>query len=154
MTRPSAGDAAPAFSLTADDGSVVRSADLAGRRHVLYFYPKDETPGCTDQACGLRDRWAALQETGAEIFGISPDSTTRHVRFRERHGLPFRLLSDPDHEVAEAYGVWVEKSFRGRRYHGNERTTFVIGSDGRIEHVLARVKPAEHADLLLEALGA
>ena len=154
MTRLATGDRAPAFELTADDGSVVSSESLAGSRYVLYFYPKDDTPGCTAQACGLRDNWSRVTDAGAQIFGVSPDSVRSHARFREKYGLPYRLLADEGHRLAEAYGVWVEKSNYGRTYFGNERSTFVIGPDGRIEHVLAQVKPAEHVDQLVGALAA
>ena len=154
MTRLAVGDAAPEFEMAADDGSTVSSRSLAGSRYVLYFYPKDDTPGCTAQACGLRDSWSRVAETGVEVFGVSPDSTKSHVKFREKHALPYRLLSDTGHAVAEAFGVWVEKSFAGRTYMGTERTTFVIGPDGTIERVLPQVKPAAHVDQLLEALAA
>ena len=154
MTRLSAGDPAPTFEMTADDGSLVSSDSLAGSRYVLYFYPKDDTPGCTTQACALRDSWSRVTGTGVELFGVSPDSVRRHVRFREKYALPHRLLSDEGHRVAEAFGVWIEKSFAGRTYFGNERTTFVIGPDGRIEHVLAQVKPNEHVGQLMDALAA
>jgi thioredoxin-dependent peroxiredoxin len=154
MSRLEAGDTAPSFSLATDDGSVVSSESLAGSRYVLYFYPKDDTPGCTTQACGLRDSWSRLTETGVELFGVSPDTVKSHAKFREKFGLPYRLISDEGHRLAEAYGVWIEKSNYGRTYYGNERSTFVIGSDGRIEHVLAQVKPAEHVDQLIEALAA
>jgi thioredoxin-dependent peroxiredoxin len=154
MSRLEAGDTAPSFSLATDDGSVVSSESLAGSRYVLYFSPKDDTPGCTTQACGLRDSWSRLTETGVELFGVSPDTVKSHAKFREKFGLPYRLISDEGHRLAEAYGVWIEKSNYGRTYYGNERSTFVIGSDGRIEHVLAQVKPAEHVDQLIEALAA
>ena len=154
MTRLSAGDPAPRFEMTADDGSSVSSESLAGSRYVLYFYPKDDTPGCTKQACGLRDSWSRVTDTGVQLFGVSPDSVRSHVKFREKYALPYRLLSDEGHRVAEAFGVWIEKSFAGRRYFGNERTTFVIGPDGRIEEVLAQVKADEHVDLLVDALAA
>jgi len=154
MSRLTVGDAAPPFELVADDGELVSSASLAGSRHVLYFYPKDDTPGCTAQACGLRDSWSRLAETGVEIFGVSPDSAKSHARFRARYALPYRLLADEGHALADAYGVWVEKKFMGREYMGVERTTFVIGADGRIEAVLPRVKPNEHVNQLLEALAA
>jgi peroxiredoxin Q/BCP len=153
MSRLETGDAAPPFEMAADDGSVVSTESLAGSRYVLYFYPKDDTPGCTAQACGLRDSWDRVAATGIEVFGVSPDSVTSHVKFREKHDLPYRLLSDTGHAVADAFGVWVEKSFAGKRYMGVERTTFVIGPDGRIERVLPQVKPAAHVDLLLEALS-
>lgn len=154
MSRLTPGDRAPDFSLTADDGSSVSSADLAGSRYVLYFYPKDDTAGCTAQACGLRDRWADVSATGVALYGVSPDSAKSHGEFRSKYDLPFPLLVDEAHRLADAYGVWVEKSFMGRRYFGNERTTFVVGPDGRIEHVLPQVDPNQHADRLLEVLAA
>lgn len=147
--RPGVGEPAPEFELTADDGEVVRSRELLGRRYLLYFYAKDDTPGCSAQACGLRDASARIGEAGLDIFGVSPDTVESHRRFREKYRLPFRLLADADHRTAEAYGVWVEKRFAGRRYMGNERTSFVIGADGRIEAVLPRVKPDQHVDLVL-----
>jgi peroxiredoxin Q/BCP len=125
MSRLNAGDPAPAFSLSADDGETVSSADLAGSRYALYFYPKDDTPGCTAQACGLRDSWSAVAETGVPVFGVSPDSVKRHAKFRAKYDLPYRLLSDEEHRLADAYGTWVEKTFMGRSYMGVERATFV-----------------------------
>jgi len=154
MTRPAAGDPAPTFEMSADDERVVSNDTLAGSRYVLYFYPEDDTPGCTTQACGLRDSWSRVGETGVSIFGVSPDRVKSHAKFREKFALPYRLLSDEGHQVAEAFGVWIEKRFAGRTYFGNERTTFVIGADGRIEHVLPQVKPDAHVDQLLEALAA
>lgn len=152
MTRLAVGQAAPDFQMAADDGSVVSSASLAGSRYVLYFYPKDDTPGCTTQACSLRDSWSRLIETDARVFGVSPDSVGSHVKFREKYALPYRLLSDEGHSVADAYGVWVQKKFMGREYMGVERSTFVVGPGGEIEHVLVQVKPAQHVDGLLAAL--
>jgi thioredoxin-dependent peroxiredoxin len=154
MTRLSEGDRVPTFEMTADDGSPVSNESLTGTRYVLYFYPKDDTPGCTTQACEIRDGWARLTATGVTLFGVSPDSVRSHVKFREKYALPYRLLSDRGHEVADAFGVWVEKKAMGRTYYGNERSTFVVGPDGRIEHVLAQVKPAEHLDQLMETLAA
>lgn len=154
MTRLGAGEAAPYFSMASDDGSVVTSEDLAGGRYVLYFYPRDDTPGCTTQACGLRDSWSRVDETGVPIFGVSPDSVKSHAKFRAKYELPYRLLSDAGHAVAEAFGVWVQKKFAGREYMGVERTTFVIGADGVIESVLPQVKPAAHVEQLLDALAA
>lgn len=148
------GDPAPDFTLPTDGGGTISLRDLRGRPVVVYFYPKDDTPGCTAQACGLRDAWSEVAASGIEVFGVSPDSVASHVRFREKHNLPYRLLSDDGHRVAEAFGVWVEKTFAGKTYFGNERTTFVVGADGRIERVLPQVKPDEHAALLLEALAA
>ena len=154
MSRLSAGDPAPPFELATDDGSLVSSESLAGSRYVLYFYPKDDTPGCTAQACGIRDSWSRLAETGVQIFGVSPDSVRSHAKFRAKYELPYRLLSDDGHRLAEAYGVWIEKKFMGRAYMGNERTTFVVGADGRIEAVLPQVKPDAHVEQLLEAIAA
>jgi peroxiredoxin Q/BCP len=154
MTRPSVGDPVPQFEMTADNGSVISSASLVGSRYVLYFYPKDDTPGCTTQACSLRDNFERILATGVEVFGVSPDSVKSHVRFREKYDLPHRLLSDQGHAAADAFGVWVDKTFLGKEYKGTERTTFVVGPDGRIEHVLPRVKAAEHVDRLLELLTA
>lgn len=154
MTRLGAGDHVPSFEMAADDGSSVSSDGLAGTRYVLYFYPKDDTPGCTTQACDLRDSWSRVTGTGITLFGVSPDSVRSHVRFREKYALPYRLLSDEGHLVAEAFGVWIEKKAMGRTYYGNERSTFVVGPDGRIEHVLAQVKASEHIDQLMDTLAA
>ncbi len=154
MSRLNAGDPAPDFTMAADDGSVMSTDDLAGSRYALYFYPKDDTPGCTTQACELRDNWSRVSDIGVEVFGVSPDSVKRHAKFREKYALPYRLLSDEGHRVAEAFGVWVNKKFAGREYMGTERSTFVVGPDRRIEHVLAQVKPADHVDQLVEALSA
>jgi peroxiredoxin Q/BCP len=151
--KPQPGDLAPDFTLAADDGSTVSRESLLGKRYVLYFYPKDDTPGCTAQACSMRDEFDAVRARGLEVFGVSPDSVRSHVKFRDKYELPFRLLSDEGHGVADEYGVWVEKQFRGRRYLGVERSSFIIGPDGRVEHVLERVKPMEHVDLLLEAMS-
>ena len=153
MSRPTEGEPAPQFEMTADDGAVVSNESMAGQRFVLYFYPKDDTPGCTTQACSLRDNYGQLMATGIEVFGVSPDSVASHVKFRAKYDLPYRLLADLGHHVADSFGVWVEKSFAGRTYKGTERTSFIIGPDGRIEHVLARVKPVEHVDQVLEALA-
>jgi peroxiredoxin Q/BCP len=152
--KPQPGEPAPDFTLTADDGSTVTRDGLLGRRYVLYFYPKDDTPGCTTQACSLRDNFSRVAATGIEVFGVSPDSVKSHVKFRDKYDLPYRLLADEGHAVADAYGVWVEKTYMGRTYLGVERSSFIIGPDGRVEHVLERVKPADHVDLVLEALAA
>ena len=154
MSRPEPGDRAPAFSLAADDGQIVSNESLLGRRYVIYFYPKDDTPGCTTQACSLRDNIARITATGTEVFGVSPDSVKSHARVRAKYDLPYGLLADVGHQMADAYGVWVEKSMMGKTYMGIERTSFIIGPDGRVQRVLPRVKPAEHVDLLLEALAA
>jgi peroxiredoxin Q/BCP len=154
MARLAPGVPAPDIRLDADDGSTVALRDLRGQRVVLYFYPKDDTSGCTAEACEFRDQATDFDVAGAQVIGVSPDSIASHVKFRDKHGLPFRLLSDPDHVAAEAYGVWVEKSMYGRTYMGIERSTFVIGADGAIEHALYKVKPAGHAGSILELLAA
>jgi peroxiredoxin Q/BCP len=154
MTQPQPGEPVPAFEMQADDGSTVSSESLLGQRYVMYFYPRDDTPGCTTQACSLRDNFGRVIATGVEVFGVSPDSVASHVRFRQKYELPYRLLADVGHQVAEAFGTWVEKSFAGKSYKGVERTSFIIGPDGRVEHVLPRVKPVEHVDLLMERLAA
>jgi thioredoxin-dependent peroxiredoxin len=146
------GDTAPDFSLADQDGRTVKLSDLRGQPVVLYFYPKAETPGCTTQACGVRDHKPGYAATGAVVLGVSPDPVPKLKRFDEKHALGFPLLSDPDHAVADEYGVWVKKSMYGRSYFGNERTTFVIAPDGRVVNVLRKVKPAEHDNLVLQAL--
>jgi peroxiredoxin Q/BCP len=149
---PAAGQQAPDFTLPDQDGKAVRLSDLRGKRVVLYFYPKDDTSGCTTQACAIRDRAPEFDTKGAIVLGVSPDAPASHRKFREKYNLPFTLLADTEHTVAEKYGVWKEKTLYGRKYWGNERTTFVIGRDGRIEQVLERVKPAGHADDVLALL--
>jgi peroxiredoxin Q/BCP len=147
MLKP--GEAAPDFTLPDQDGKAIRLSDLRGKKVVLYFYPKDDTPGCTTQACAIRDRGEEFDTKGAVVLGVSPDSPASHRKFREKYNLPFTLLADTEHTVAEKFGVWKEKTLYGRKYWGNERTTFVIGRDGRIEQVLERVKPAGHAEDVL-----
>lgn len=142
----------PAFSAEATGGRTVSSSSLAGRPYVLYFYPKDDTPGCTVQACGLRDRFREFEARGAVVLGVSPDPVDSHRAFRDKYGLPFRLLADTEHRVAEAYGVWKELSFAGRKFWGNERTTFVIDEEGRIARIFPRVKPEEHVGQVIEVL--
>ena len=148
------GDLVPTFEMQADDGATVSSQSLLGQRYVMYFYPKDDTPGCTTQACSLRDNFGRVIATGVEVFGVSPDSVASHVKFRKKYDLPYRLLADVGHQTAEAFGTWVEKNFAGKTYKGVERSSFIIGPDGRVEHVLPRVKPIEHVDLLMERLAA
>ncbi len=149
---PEVNDVAPDFELPTQDGTPLKLSALKGKKVVLYFYPKDDTPGCTTQACGLRDAWDRFQEKGAVVLGVSPDSVAAHVKFRGKYELPFTLLADTSHEVAEQYGVWKEKSRYGKTYWGNERTTFVIDEGGRIRHVFPRVKPEEHAEQVLAVL--
>ena len=148
------GEQAPDFELQNQDGETVRLADYAGKTVVLYFYPKADTPGCTTQACGIRDRGAEYDAAGAVVLGVSPDKPAALRKFADKYGLTFTLLADPDHQVAEAYGVWVEKSMYGKKYMGVERSTFVIGPDGTLVDVFRKVKPAEHDDLVLGALAA
>ena len=146
------GKPAPDFTLTSDAGEIVSLAQFRGSPVVLYFYPKDDTPGCTTQACGIRDSWGEFAERGAVVLGVSPDSESSHVEFKEKFGLPFTLLADPDHSTAEAYGVWVEKTNYGKTYMGIERSTFVIDTAGNVAKVMRSVKPDTHAADVLAAL--
>ncbi|MFM7181972.1 MAG: peroxiredoxin [Verrucomicrobiales bacterium] len=155
--NPALGQSAPDFTAPVVGGSysadsTVTLSALRGRPVVLYFYPKDDTPGCTTQACALRDGWDTIKEK-AMVFGVSTDSVASHVKFQTKYSLPFPLISDADRAIAEAYGVWVEKSMYGKKYMGMERSTFVIGADGKITTVLEKVAPAKHLELLEEALG-
>jgi peroxiredoxin Q/BCP len=146
------GDVAPDFELPDQDGVPVKLSELRGAPVVVYFYPKADTPGCTTQACGVRDHEADYAAKGAVVLGVSPDTVAKVKKFHEKQALNFRLLSDEGHAVADAYGVWAEKSMYGKTYFGNERTTFVIGPDGKVASVLRKVKPAEHDELVLAAL--
>jgi peroxiredoxin Q/BCP len=147
------GQAAPEFTLPDQEGNEVALSDFRGQRVVVYFYPKADTPGCTTQACGIRDHAADYDAADALVLGISPDTVKDVKTFADKFDLRFHLLADADHAVAEAYGVWVEKHRYGRTYWGNERTTFVIDADGRVAEVLRNVKPAQHDDLVLSALA-
>ena len=146
------GDRAPDFELPDQDGKHHTLADYAGKTVVLYFYPKADTPGCTTQACGVRDRGKDYEKANAVVLGVSPDAPKKLRAFADKYGLPFTLLGDEDHSVAEQYDVWVEKSMYGRKYMGVERSTFLIGPDGKITQVFRKVKPAQHDDLVLGAL--
>ena len=146
------GSPAPDFTLTSDSGEPVTLSSLRGKEVILYFYPKDDTPGCTTQACGIRDAWGEFEDAGAIVLGVSPDGEASHAKFKKKFDLPFALLADADHEVADAYGVWGEKSYAGKTYMGVLRSTFVIDSDGNVARVFHDVKPAEHADQVLDAL--
>ncbi len=148
----SEGTPAPDFEVQSDAGETVRLSDLRGTPVVLYFYPKDDTPGCTKQACGIRDTWNDFRATGAAVFGVSPDGEASHVKFKEKYGLPFTLLADPDHELTERYGFWVEKKNYGKTYMGVERSTVVIDADGTVKKVFRRVKPDDHAAQVLDVL--
>jgi peroxiredoxin Q/BCP len=146
------GSPAPDFELTSDSGETVKLSSLRGKPVVLYFYPKDDTPGCTTQACGIRDAYGEFERAGALVLGVSPDGERSHVKFRQKYDLPFPLLADTEHDVAERYGVWGEKKFMGRTYLGVKRWTFVIDEDGNVKKIFPDVKPAEHADNVLAAL--
>ena len=148
------GTTAPDFTLASQDGETVKLSGLRGKTVVLYFYPKADTPGCTVQACGVRDRRAEYDAADAVVLGVSPDKVAALRKFADKYGLPFTLLSDPEHAVAESYGVWVEKSRYGRTYFGNSRTTFIIDADGVVRHVIPKVTPATHDDEVLAAIAA
>jgi thioredoxin-dependent peroxiredoxin len=148
-----AGDLAPGFTLPADDGSEVSLLDLRGRKVVLYFYPKDDTPGCTTQACDMRDNLSSIHSGGAVVLGVSPDPMASHVKFRKKYHLNFPLLSDEGHQTSEAYGVWKEKSMYGRKFWGIERSTFLVDEQGVILEAWRNVKAKGHAQKVREALG-
>ena len=148
------GAPAPDFTLTSDSGESVTLSQFRGSPVVLYFYPRDDTSGCTTQACGIREAWGEFERAGAIVLGVSPDDEGSHVRFREKYKLPFALLADTEHATAEQYGVWVEKSYAGKTYMGVQRSTFVIDADGNVAKELRNVKPDTHADDVLAALAA
>ena len=148
------GAPAPDFSLRTDGGETVTLSELRGKPVVLYFYPRDDTPGCTAQACGIRDAYREFEDAGAVVLGVSPDDEASHAKFKQKYDLPFTLLADADHDVADTYGVWGEKTYAGKTYMGIDRSTFVIGPDGNVAKVFRKVKPDEHADQVLEALRA
>ena len=146
------GKTAPDFELASDTGERVSLSSFRGKPVVLYFYPKDDTPGCTTQACGIRDVYADFRDRGAVVLGVSPDDEASHVKFKEKYSLPFTLLADPGHAVAEKYGVWKERNLYGKKSMGIERSTFVIDADGEVAKVMRRVKPDTHAADVLAAL--
>lgn len=154
MTRPKVGAFAPTFVLPADDGSLVDLKALRGKAVVLYFYPKDDTTGCTQEACEFRDLIPRFKRGKAIVLGVSPDSVRKHQNFKKKHKLNFPLLADIDHAVAERYGLWVEKLFWGQRYMAVERTTYIIGPDGRVRVVFEMVNPDGHAEIVARALKA
>jgi len=146
------GKPAPDFELRSDAGETIKLSDLRGRPVVLYFYPKDDTPGCTTEACEFRDAYDGFRERGAEVLGVSPDDVASHGKFKAKHELPFTLLADPDHTVAEKYGVWSERSFAGKNYMGINRSTFIIDPEGNIARAMIGIKPAGHAAKVLDSL--
>lgn len=147
------GRPAPDFTLKADDGREITLSDLRGSAVVLYFYPKDDTAGCTTQACGIRDAWGEFERTGAIVLGVSPDDQESHERFKAKYGLPFRLLADTERTASEAYGVWRERTRDGKTFMGVERSTFVIDAEGNLAKVMRAVDPETHADEVLAALA-
>jgi peroxiredoxin Q/BCP len=148
------GKPAPDFELQSDTGDAVKLSDFRGRPVVLYFYPRDDTPGCTTEACEFRDAYDVYRERGAEVLGVSPDDVTSHEKFKSKYGLPFTLLADPEHEVADKYGVWGERKFAGKTYMGINRSTFVIDREGNVARAMLGIKPAGHAEEVLNALPA
>lgn len=153
--NPSVGDKAPGFHLPDQDGKTHDLADYAGKWVLLYFYPKDDTPGCTKEACTIRDNWGSFKKAGIAVFGVSIDSVAKHKKFAEKYDLPFTLLADEEKELVNAYGVWAKKKFMGREYMGIKRWSFLIGPDGKIAKVYEDVKPADHAEeVLADVAGA
>ena len=146
------GKPAPGFELESDAGETVKLSDLRGSPVVLYFYPKDDTPGCTTEACEFRDAYDVFRDRGAEVLGVSPDTAASHDKFKSKYGLPFTLLADPDHAVAEKYGVWTERNSGGKKSMGIKRSTFLIDRDGNVARAMMGIKPAGHADEVLAAL--
>ena len=147
------GNTAPAFKTTDANGETISLKELKGQKVVLYFYPKDDTPGCTKEACSFRDAWGKFKKQGITVLGVSPDSEASHKKFETKYKLPFTLLADKDHAIADAYGVWGEKKFMGRTYMGVLRTTFLIDEKGKIKKVFEKVKPEDHASEVLEAFA-
>ncbi len=155
MANPklSAGDDVPAFELQSDTEGTVSSESLRGTKYVLYFYPKDDTPGCTTEACDFRDNMGRLESAGYRVFGVSPDSVKSHEKFRSKYDLTFPLLADPDHEAAEAFGVWREKQNYGKTYTGLVRSTFVVDEDGKLAHVFDNVRAKGHVERVLRDIS-
>ena len=152
MAMPDVGDKAPAFSLEDQSGKTVKLSDFKGKTVVLYFYPKDDTPGCTREACAFRDEHSALKKAGAVVLGVSPDSGPSHAKFAGKYELPFPLLADTDHAISEKYGAWGEKSLYGRKFMGITRSTFLIDASGKVARVWPKVKVDGHVDQVLEAI--
>ena len=152
MAKLAVGDKAPTFGLKDQHGKLVRLSSFKGQRVVVYFYPKADTPGCTTQACGIRDVYGEFEREGAVVLGVSPDDERSHVKFKEKFELPFTLLADEEHKVADDYGVWAEKKYMGKTYWGVDRSTFVIDEEGNVKRVMHKVKPDTHADDVLATL--
>lgn len=152
-TKLKEGDKAPDFAVNDGAGQTVRSKDLKGKKYVLYFYPKDDTPGCTKEACSFRDSFSKFKRRGIEVFGVSLDSEKSHQKFTEKFSLPFRLLADTDRKLSESYGTYGQKKFMGREYMGNHRMTFLIDEKGKIKKIFEKVKPEDHAEEVLAAFG-
>jgi peroxiredoxin Q/BCP len=152
MTMPKVGGVAPDFEAETDLGEILRLSDLRGKRIILYFYPKADTPGCTTEACNFRDDYSAYQDKNVIILGVSPDNVKKQSNFKDKYNLPFALIADTDHKIAAKYGVWGLKKFMGREYEGVFRTTFIIDEEGKISHVFEGVKPAGHSSEVLAAL--
>ena len=152
-TKLKEGDKAPDFAVNDGEGKTVRLKDLKGKRFVLYFYPKDDTPGCTKEACSFRDSWSKFKRRGIEVFGVSLDSEKSHQKFTEKFSLPFRLLADTDRKLSESFGTYGKKKFMGREYMGNHRMTFLIDEKGKIKKIFEKVKPEDHAEEVLAAFG-
>lgn len=152
MSELKNGDLAPEFELPTDSGTTLKLSDLRGKRVVLYFYPKDDTSGCTTQACGFRDAYPQIEERNAVVLGVSPDGVKSHQKFKTKYDLPFVLLADEEHQVAEAYGVWVEKSMYGKQYMGISRSHFVIDEQGRIVDAQAKISPTDSVEMALAAI--
>ena len=146
------GDMAPQFTAPTQDGTIISLADFKGKPVVLYFYPRDDTPGCTKEACGFRDAFSEFEKKGAVVLGVSTDPAKSHLKFAAKYKLPFVLLADEEKKIVQAYGVWGQKSFMGRKYLGTHRVTFLIGADGKIQKIWPAVKPDEHADEVLSAI--
>jgi len=153
MTHLQVGDQAPNFKGNIEDGTEINSADLKGTKYILFFYPKDDSPGCTREACNLRDNYRWFEKKGYKIFGVSPDTEKKHQKFIDKYEFQYSLISDPDKEVIKAFGIWGPKKFMGREFDGVHRTTFVMDEDGKIVEIVKKVKTKEHAEQLKEALG-
>jgi peroxiredoxin Q/BCP len=150
---PKAGSKAPSFEGETQDGKRLRLADFSGRKTAIFFYPKDNTPGCTKQACNLRDNWPNLKEAGVAVIGVSGDTVESHVRFADKYHLPFPLVADPEKKILDLYGVWGERNLYGRKFLGIKRTTFLVGEDGIITHVFKRPRVGDHTEEILKAFG-